>query len=185
MNDQSYNAAFRELHKRYYEELLKYAKCFISDPESVVQDVFVKIHLKKDKIDITQVENLRGLLFKLTHHQCIDEIRKDGTRRRARDGYGELIDLNDPSFLQQAELEAALMKQLDVVMDQYYDLPKASRRVIEFVFLKEMPMKEYARQHGIKSQSGHNLKKRALEKMKKAAKRKNLDILLIVTFFLN
>src|SRR5580704_4147210 len=108
MDQTSYNAAFRELHKHYYGRLLNYAKRLISDAESVVQEVFVKVHLKKDEIDITQLDKLSGLLFTMVRHQCIDEIRKDDTRRRARDEYGELIDLNDPSFLQQAELEATM-----------------------------------------------------------------------------
>ncbi|HXB34173.1 MAG TPA: RNA polymerase sigma factor [Puia sp.] len=185
MDQTSYNAAFRELHKHYHGKLLKYAKRLISDAESIVQEVFVKVHLKKDEIDITQLEKLSGLLLKMVHHQCIDEIRKDGTRRRARDEYGELIDLNDPSFLQQAELEASMMESLDVVMGQFYELPKASRRVIKFVFLNEMDMKEYARRHGIKLQSGHNLKNRALDKIREAIKKNNLEIVVIIISFLN
>ncbi len=92
MDQTSYNAAFRELHKHYHGKLLKYAKRLISDAESIVQEVFVKVHLKKDEIDITQLwRNSARLLLTMVRHQCIDgNQERMSTRRRARDEYGEL-----------------------------------------------------------------------------------------------
>ena len=58
---------------------------------------------------------------------------------------------------------------------------KVSRRGIKAgFFMNEMDMKEYARQHGIKLQSGHNLKNRALDKIREALRKNNLEIVVII-----
>ena len=50
---------------------------------SIVQEVFVKVHLKKDRDRYYSTRrNYGGLLLTMVRHQCIDAIRKDGTRRK-------------------------------------------------------------------------------------------------------
>jgi RNA polymerase sigma-70 factor (ECF subfamily) len=42
--------------------------------EDILQDVFLKIHLKSDELD--KVSNLQGWVYKITHNQIIDHYRK-------------------------------------------------------------------------------------------------------------
>jgi RNA polymerase sigma factor (sigma-70 family) len=185
MNDRDYNAAFQQLHVLYHKMLFDYAECFVTDAEDIVQNVFMKVHEIRDKIDITKPEKLKGLLLKIIHDRCIDETRTAKSRKKTRDEFGELTDPNDPSILQRIELDTQFQEKLGFALAEFRQLPKASRRVMESIFLKEMSIKEYARLHGISPQTGRNQRIRALKKIRENAKKKNLDIWLIIIWFLN
>jgi RNA polymerase sigma factor (sigma-70 family) len=184
LNDRDYNAAFKRLHVLYHKMIFDYADKLVSNPEDIAQVVFMNIHEIRDKIDISKPEQLKGLLIKMVHDRCIDEMRKDKSRKRMLDELGKLIDPIDPSFLQRIALDSEFQEKLGFALAEFQRLSKASRRVMESVFLKGMSIKDYARLQGVSPQTGRNQRIRALKKIRESAQKKNLDIWLIIIWFL-
>ncbi|HET6253265.1 MAG TPA: sigma-70 family RNA polymerase sigma factor [Puia sp.] len=176
MTEKEYNIAFMKFHNKYSEDLHNIASCFSSRPQDVVQNVFIKIHNNRGRFDITHPEEFDGLLWKIVRDTCIDDWRRERTRRTAELGYMELAGLDDRSLWELAELDAELTNQVKVVMARYDRLPKKSQRVIKAYFLDGMTMKDYSVKFGITHQSANNLKNKALGRLRGD----NLPILLLI-----
>lgn len=70
-------AAFRRLFLLFYKRILFYASGYIDDPftaEDLVQDLFVEIWGKREKLQITS--SVSSYLFTAIHNRCIQHIRK-------------------------------------------------------------------------------------------------------------
>src|SRR5690554_2423804 len=69
--------AFEELYHRYWEELYWSAFRRLNDEfvaESLVQEVFVDVYVKKDQIYVDK--SLKPYLYRVLKNKVIDEIRK-------------------------------------------------------------------------------------------------------------
>jgi RNA polymerase sigma factor (sigma-70 family) len=179
------NALFKELYDRYHKGLFDFAKGLIKDPDDVIQDVFIKIFLKKAEINFTQHDKVKGLLFTMVYRRCIDTIRTDTARRRVHNEFAHRFHPSDPSIHQRLEIIAEFQAKWNFIIAEAKKLPKAQREAFEAVALQGMEVEDYARQKGIVPQTVRNLKNRALKKIMKSAQKMNLDILLIITLFLH
>jgi RNA polymerase sigma factor (sigma-70 family) len=184
-SNQNDNALLKELYDLYHKRLYDFAECFIKDPDDVIQEVFTQIFLKKEEINFTQGDKVRGLLFTMAYRRCMDAIRTDMSRKRVHSEFADLFHPNDPSILQQLELIAEWRAKWAFIIAESKKLPDAERRAFEAVVLKGIEVEDYARQNGISPQTVRNLKNRALKKIRERAKKRNLDILLIITLLLH
>lgn len=67
---------FDVLHALYFQKLFCVAYGYVSskeDAEEIVQDVFVKLWKKQDKIN--SISNITGYLYKMTRNSCLDFLR--------------------------------------------------------------------------------------------------------------
>jgi RNA polymerase sigma-70 factor (family 1) len=76
--------AIKELFRRYYNSLCRFATRFVhsdEDVEDIVESVFEKIWTNREKLDSTQ--RIRSYLFKLTQNQALDFLKARGNRHIA------------------------------------------------------------------------------------------------------
>jgi len=77
--------AFEFLYHQFYPGLCQYASQLTGDryvAEEVVQDVFLKVWEKRKEI-FSQDGSIKKYLFRLTHNQCFDLLRKYRTRKES------------------------------------------------------------------------------------------------------
>lgn len=68
--------AFREIYDRYHIQMYYIAKKYVKDPglsEDAVQDIFVKLWMKRRKIDETK--SIKGFLFTMLRNHVLNMIR--------------------------------------------------------------------------------------------------------------
>lgn len=69
--------AYKKVFTTYYRVLHNYAFTIIPDEttaEEMVQNVFYKLWMKKDKLEI--LLSLKAYLYKSVHNECMDQIKK-------------------------------------------------------------------------------------------------------------
>ena len=68
--------AFEALFRLYYDKLLHIAIGYLmeyADAEEVVQDVFLKLWEKRNKLK--KIDNINGYLYRMTKNKCLDYIK--------------------------------------------------------------------------------------------------------------
>ena len=184
MSEQNFDPDFQRFYDQYVEKLYRWATYFIKDPEDEIQDVFVKIYEKKIDISLPP-DKLNGLLLTIVRRTCIDASKKNASRNRAHDGYGNIAYSSDTSFLKGADPVARFQLKWGLMIEESKKLPTVERRVFECVCLNRMPIEDYARLYGVNPQTVRNQKARALKKIRKNLENRSLDISLIITLFLH
>jgi len=77
------DAVFEILYKKYWEELLIYAKKYITDRETckeIVQELFITLHLKRDKLSINV--SLSSYLFRSLKNKIINHLRNESVYKK-------------------------------------------------------------------------------------------------------
>jgi RNA polymerase sigma factor (sigma-70 family) len=77
------DAIFDILYKKYWEQLLAFAKKYIADRETckeIVQELFIAIHLKRNKISINV--SFSAYLFRSMRNKIINYLRKESIYKK-------------------------------------------------------------------------------------------------------
>lgn len=107
----------------------------------LVQDVFIKLYVDREKLTIT--DSLKSYLFKAVHNTCINWLNQRQTHaRHHRSLKDELNDRVDDDLVIQAELEEAIRACIE-------DLPEACRRIFKMSRYQGKKNKEIAQTLGI------------------------------------
>jgi RNA polymerase sigma-70 factor, ECF subfamily len=121
-------SAYEMLFNEYYKVLTVFAKRYLNDLEKakeVVQDLFVSIYEKREKLDINS--SLKSYLFRSTHNRCINLINAQKVRDRYAE-YATYANASSENNLEQevnkTELEHALYKAIG-------DLPPRCRSIFK------------------------------------------------------
>lgn len=123
--------AFAQLFNYYYPLLRPFIWKFTkseSDTEEVVQEIFMKIWLTRDKL--TGIDNLNGWIYTLTSHQCFYLMRGNLNHRKKLNALqeweeGAVIPPDD--LLHVAEISRLVNKAIDLLPPQRQQIYRLSR----------------------------------------------------------
>ena len=135
--------SFTEVFDHYYPELCFYADKFIRDfdeSRSLVQQVFVDIWIKRNKIVIQQ--SLKAYLFRTVHNYALDYLKhKRVEEKYLREAQPELITF-DRNLIEEAELNARINLAIEA-------LPEKCREIFILCRFEELRYNEIALKLGI------------------------------------
>lgn len=83
----------------YQSPLLRYAARLLRDPvaaQDVVQNVFVKLARRADG-GAPPREALKSWLYRVTHNEAVDTMRRETRLRLLHDRHGEWVEINEPA----------------------------------------------------------------------------------------
>ena len=127
-----------ELWKSFRSELLGYVKSKVNNvvlAEDLVQDVFLKIHLKSD--ELSEKENIKSWLYTITKNTIIDFYRKKKIPQN---------ELNDIFAADEKEEEEEILRFTKCLLPFIQKLPEQDKDAILKTDLGNLSQKEYAEQ---------------------------------------
>jgi RNA polymerase sigma-70 factor (ECF subfamily) len=138
------NWALSEIYDRYARLVFSLALKTLNDPaseEEIVQQVFTKVWRHAHDYQVERGK-FSTLVIAITHHQCIDELRRRRGRPITNPSYWESLDESasddDPAQNAQDTFEQARVRE---AMQR---IPTQQRMVIELVFFGGMTHQEIA-----------------------------------------
>jgi RNA polymerase sigma-70 factor (ECF subfamily) len=135
------SSAFKSLFDKYYEFLCHFSTTIQGDEslsEEVVSDVFVKLWISRDRIEI--YSNLKSYLYQSTRNQTISYLRK--LKNKPVDLEIDELFLADPNYAPDFELlEADVERNVNEILLR---IPKKSRTVFMMHRLSNLKYKEIA-----------------------------------------
>ena len=110
------HSAYEMIFRAYYRPMTAYAFRFmgdISDSESIVQDVFLRLWQKRKELMITS--SLQNYLFKSVKNQCVNQIE----HQKIKTGYQTMVIKNEVDRTEYSEffLEFDLIKKIETAID--------------------------------------------------------------------
>lgn len=157
--------AFNILFKNYYSGLVVFAHNYINDlpkSEEIVQDVFTKIWLERDSLEIKS--NTKNWLFLAVKNKALDLLKHEKVKQK----YHQYIlnsnaEFYDQSFLLEDELR-------ELIKDTMEKLPKECKKIFVLSRIKGLKNKEIAQTLGISIKTVENQMSKALKIFKKSLK---------------
>ncbi len=160
--------AFEIIFKKYYANLVKYAKGFvgtIEESEDLVEDTFFWIWEKRSYIRINS--SLKAYLFTITYHRCINYLEKNKRHQH-------YVETN--KFLKKQGVNDEI--QSDIITDELQSiinnsierLPAECRKIFKLNRIHELKYREIADKLGISITTVKTQMSRALEKLRKDLK---------------
>jgi len=175
--------AFDKIYQMYAKRLYAYCLQFTKSPqdsEEIVQDVFVKLWMKRESIK--QDETLRSLLFIIAKHHIINAFRSGINQPVYEEyvNYKEELSVNDTCYhLEFQDFMAELKKAMKT-------LPATQQKVITLSKLQQLSNKEIAQKLALSEQTVKNSLSVGLKKLKQElGKTSFLYMLLFVNFIEN
>lgn len=147
--------------------------------EEVVQDVFTRLWLHRDKVDISA--NLWVFLYVITKRLSINRLRSVKRAKAAHDGLAlQTVDSDDS--LEESIFYQELVNLLNLTIA---DLPEKQRQVIELSRNEGLTHQQIAERLGISPNTVNNHITKALRQLKSKIKGKNSDLYtaLVIFFF--
>lgn len=105
--------AFREIYERYHVQMYYIAKKYVKSPDlaqDAVQDIFVKLWEKRDRIDHTK--SIKGFLFTMLRNHVFNMIR---------DRKSEIVSI---SGIESSELPQQNLTEDELVYKEYHEIVK-------------------------------------------------------------
>ncbi len=112
---------FDELFRRHYAGLCAFAAQIVpfSEAENIVQDVFMTIWEKKDRIVVSH--NISTYLYTSVKYKCLTLASRNGTKTKVYDMLYESLEdkIENPDFYIAKELSAKLNEALGKLPESY------------------------------------------------------------------
>ena len=119
------------LFKEYYQMLVIFANKYLYDIEAskeLVQDLFVYIYEKREKIEINS--SLKSYLFRSVHNRSLNLINSEKIRNKYAEHISRTIDLDENTIEKQmnhSELEHAIYRAIGDLPPKCRDIFKLNR----------------------------------------------------------
>ena len=158
--------AFDRIYQLYAKRLYAYSLQFTKSPEDseeIIQDVFVKLWLNREKIK--QEETLQSLLYIMTKHHLINAFHSkinEPVYEDFVDYKNELLSVSDAG--QNLEYEEFVAKFTKAVLQ----LPPTQQKVINMSKIEQLPNKNIAEKLSLSEQTVKNQLSIALKELRKA-----------------
>ena len=119
---------FSDVVSQFEAPLLRYAARLLNDSDAaqdVVQETFIKLHRVWSKEGGRPVKEMRGWLYRVTHNNAVDYIRKESRIR--------LLHQRQEEYRKMAAMDRALADKKDklaLVLDEVQKLDATERQVL-------------------------------------------------------
>ena len=150
--DENFDLTYKALFRRYYPSLIFYATRLVGEEEAedVVQDVFVELWKRKDRIEIG--EQIQAFLYRAVYTRALNVLK----HRNVEDGYCtamEEINRRRAEFYQPDNNEVIRRIEDRELRNEIYqainELPDKCKEVFKLSYLHEMKNKEIADVMGV------------------------------------
>jgi RNA polymerase sigma-70 factor, ECF subfamily len=177
---------FSELFNLYYEELCKVIFPILKDrdaAEDVVQDVFVKMWLRKEELTITTSQ--KAYLYKAVVFRALDYLRKQKSTGKVKE---ELKIIHHQTYQEASSAieEKELMKAIDASMQE---MPENMRAIFHLSRFSNLKNREIAEQLAISIKTVESNISKALkllhERLKPFLKDRMIKTIFWLTLFIN
>lgn len=162
---------FKLLFEQYYNPLCNFANSILYDSakaEDAVQDVFVKMWQKKDKIG--GLENPKSYLFQATKNKCIEYLRKLKLDQKLSLENERRLEMSS-SINSDDEAEKYVLKEK--LFNSIRQLPPKCRNVFTMSKINGLTYSEIAEELGISPKTVENQIGRALRLLREMMNAKN------------
>lgn len=172
------NGAYEMVFREYYRQMTAYAFRFLSDlsdSESIVQDVFLRLWQKRREIMITS--SLQNYLFRSVKNQCINHIEHE----KIKTGYQAMVIKNETDRSEYSEffLEFGLMKKIEAAIAS---LPEKRQEIFRLAREEGLKYREIADQLDISVKTVETQMSLALKQLRESLKQfKNLVMFFLCT----
>ena len=167
--------SFTEAFDSFYPALCFYADKYLHDMDesrSLVQQVFVDLWLKRDKIDITQ--SIKSYLFKTVRNYALDRIRHQAVEHKYLEKFHPDNITYDNNLIEEAELNARINSAIN-------ELPPKCREIFLLCRFEEMKYLEIAKKLDISVKTVEMQMGIALKKLRfKLTEDQNIQLLLFI-----
>lgn len=168
--------AFRTLFDAYYADLVVYAVRLVRDQaeaEDIVTDVFLKLFRKNN--DFEAVANMRAFLYVGVRNNCFNYLKMEAVRNKRKAGFSYLSESSDPGTTA-LQLEMMNADVLQTILEEIDNLPPQSRRIFLLRIVNQLKAKEVAELLGISDKTVRNQTAIAVEKLRIAVFRHDLEL---------
>jgi RNA polymerase sigma-70 factor (ECF subfamily) len=157
-------AAYQELFERYAPRIYKFSLSYLKneqDAEGLVQDVFLKIWEKREKLDSTK--NIKAFIFKIAINTIYDLIRRKNIEHAFRD-------FTQVQENQQSDTtwHAVIWEEMQINLDELIKkMPEQRRRIFQLSREKGLSNDEIAKELNLSKRTVENQLYRAIAFLKK------------------
>jgi RNA polymerase sigma-70 factor (ECF subfamily) len=155
--------ALEMLFKEYYQPLCRYAMSYLEDPadaEEVVQNCFIKLWEKREKIDIQS--SVKSYLYQIIRNACLNEIK----HQKVKKSYGEMVS-HQGELLSEASDQSTLKSELEEKISiALQSLPQQCRLIFTMSRFEELKYQEIADQLNLSIKTVENQMGKALKLMR-------------------
>ena len=171
--------AFEVLFYKYKNKLKGFAVKLIPpqiDPDEIVQKVFIKIWVQKDKID--PEKSFSSLLFTIAKNEIIDQLRSSVNKKMYLMGNDLITDLDIPE-----ETVPELQQNMERKMGELINsLPERRKQIFELNRFEGLTYKQIAKQLGISENTVDTQIRKALDFLRTEI-RKHRNLILLYFFY--
>ncbi len=174
-NDQ---LAFELLFYRYKDKITGFVAQLAPpqvDPDEIVQKVFIKIWLQRDRIDLEK--SFSSFLFTVAKNEVIDQIRSAVNRRIYFMGDELIADLNITE--QEKDLQEDLQQRMEELIKQ---IPERRRQIFELSRFEGLTYKKIASRLHISENTVDTQVRKALDFLRKEMRKVRFLVLPAIFF---
>lgn len=173
--------AMESLFRESYQRLCNYANTILNDideSEEVVQQVFVQLWEKREKMEIST--SVQSYLFKSVRNTCLNKIKHAKVRQIYAEEVTALAQQSEPAT--ETTFHNELQSQIQAAIES---LPEQCRLVFKLSRFEELKYSEIAEELGISVKTVENHMGKALRIMKEKLKDYLVVWLLFVSLYIS
>jgi RNA polymerase sigma-70 factor (ECF subfamily) len=170
-------AAYEELYRAYQPKLFNFVKLSLAntcDAEEIVQEVFLKIWLKREEIDLSK--NFKSFLFTVAKNEINDHLRLLLHQKK----YLDALVLELPNWHNDTERVLNFRETQRIIIELIALLPEKRKRVFEMSRLQGKTYQEISQELQISENTVDTQIRKALVFMKQAWMRVTLSVSLLL-----
>lgn len=168
--------AFELLFKLYYKPLINYAMLYLHNSElssEIIQETFIKIWESRSSID--SEKSLKSFLYRCTHNNCVNFIKKSQYNSRLSEEYkAEIltsIELWEENFTDHLFEMMADEQRISSLHNAIDDLPQQCREIFILCRFENYSYNQIAEKLNISVNTVKTQLQRAMAKIKEAVKK--------------
>lgn len=168
-------AAFQEFYERYAPRIYQFSLTYLKndlDAEGLVQDVFLKIWEKREKLDSTK--NIKSFIFKIAVNSIYDLIR----RRNIEHAFHDFTSVQENSHAN-TTWHTVIWEEMQINLDELIkQMPEQRRKIFRMSREKGLSNDEIAKELNLSKRTVENQLYRAIAFLKKHLNTNSLFALL-------
>lgn len=176
LHDEDYSA-IDDMYKLYYEDLCRYAaRFFYSEAEEIVQDVFLRLMEKRERL--ATLTRIKPFLYRSVLNACVNKNEHNKVQRKYQDETVYLlkqVEIGDSEF----KLDKTIDDHMKDSMDR---LPPQAKKIFHFKYIDGLKYKEIAERLNISQKTVETHILRGLKVIRKYMKSKGIEYMWIIFF---